>query len=753
MNKFVYYVYCGKKPEPECFDFETDAMRFAREDTSMYDSVRVEKVEVDEEGSAVNSEVIWTASNEIVESSADPTDDNPFAIEFPKSDISEIEGSDDVDYDEIYKKYQEDQLEADDPYSADEFDGHEDLHIKEAVDALEENENEVECKVCFELFPKESCVKTDKGYVCQKCNQELHSHQGTNLDLIDADPFDLEYDDPRDPEDVAEPEELAEPLNSNDMRKHEAGIDEDISLNINKDEIVVNDGEEDVAVIPTPDADESVEEEELVEAKKDDELPVDPEAVKLEVHTMLNDLVADEIEAVNGYEEAKQEILDAPIEHKDALLDTVDHITAEEKEHIDELIDATKKIPFGKELAAPVVETPIIAEDVELDEAGLGFFNRGGKRLDSIFSEKGYAIIIKNNAGDKESKDFATFKEADEAAEISSKKSDVSEVIIVAKEADNGKNLFIRQYKNGKITLDDAKKIDKDFKLDKKLDDVEDSEKLKVSKEDKAEKEKKLVYMIYGTIGSKIYPFWKKAFSSELEACAAAKATSKNPEYAKLDIVASLIPEEIFKTKDTDKILRAEKIIKSFKQGKESLIGWNDVKAEEPAEVKEEPKSEEAPAASAPAEEKPTEETPKRDMSKQNQAKADYKKLTKALEILHVDPKVLRDENGKVTPEFKELRRVLFAESVDTNNTELVERAMVDVPFDSDVKVGDQIRISHLAGEDSEYDGKEGKVTSIDSIGQLHGTWGGLAVIPGVDDFEVITKECLKEGAPVKATE
>ena len=41
------------------------------------------------------------------------------------------------------------------------------------------------------------------------------------------------------------------------------------------------------------------------EEKKGDELPVDPEAAKLEVHTMLNDLVADEIEAINGYDDAK----------------------------------------------------------------------------------------------------------------------------------------------------------------------------------------------------------------------------------------------------------------------------------------------------------------------------------------------------------------------------------------------------------------------------------------------------------------
>ena len=87
----------------------------------------------------------------------------------------------------------------------------------------------------------------------------------------------------------------------------------------------------------------------LYEAKKDDELPVDPEAAKLEVHTMLNDLVADEIEAINGYDDAKAQIIDTPIEHKDSILDTIDHIKGEEQEHIDELIGATTEIPFDKE--------------------------------------------------------------------------------------------------------------------------------------------------------------------------------------------------------------------------------------------------------------------------------------------------------------------------------------------------------------------------------------------------------------------
>lgn len=54
-------------------------------------------------------------------------------------------------------------------------------------------------------------------------------------------------------------------------------------------------------------------------------------------------------------------------------------------------------------------------------------------------------------------------------------------------------------------------------------------------------------------------------------------------------------------------------------------------------------------------------------------------------------------------------------------------------------KVGDVIRIIYMDGE-SHYNGRTGMVEYIDSIGQLHGTWGGLAVNPDVDDYEIIGK-------------
>jgi len=59
-------------------------------------------------------------------------------------------------------------------------------------------------------------------------------------------------------------------------------------------------------------------------------------------------------------------------------------------------------------------------------------------------------------------------------------------------------------------------------------------------------------------------------------------------------------------------------------------------------------------------------------------------------------------------------------------------------------RVGDTIRIIHMddcGGKDTQaqnYNGKTGEIEYIDDEGQLHGTWGGLAVLPDVDEFEII---------------
>lgn len=55
------------------------------------------------------------------------------------------------------------------------------------------------------------------------------------------------------------------------------------------------------------------------------------------------------------------------------------------------------------------------------------------------------------------------------------------------------------------------------------------------------------------------------------------------------------------------------------------------------------------------------------------------------------------------------------------------------------IKPGDKIRIIRMCGK-LEYTGKEGIIDHIDDAGQLHGSWGGLALIPDADQYEVVNE-------------
>ena len=53
------------------------------------------------------------------------------------------------------------------------------------------------------------------------------------------------------------------------------------------------------------------------------------------------------------------------------------------------------------------------------------------------------------------------------------------------------------------------------------------------------------------------------------------------------------------------------------------------------------------------------------------------------------------------------------------------------------IKIGDTIKIIKMEGEPQNTD-REGVVTHIDDGGQIHGTWGGCAIVPGVDTYIIL---------------
>ena len=87
-----------------------------------------------------------------------------------------------------------------------------------------------------------------------------------------------------------------------------------------------------------------------------------------------------------------------------------------------------------------------------------------------------------------------------------------------------------------------------------------------------------------------------------------------------------------------------------------------------------------------------------------------------------------------------------FDQDFPVNEGKALQEVAAELPFDSEAKVGDSILIVNMEGE-PDYCGRKGKIEHIDSLGQLHGTWGGCAVIPGVDKFDIITEESLEEAS------
>lgn len=262
------------------FTDEQAAIEYARKNAA--ELTYVDKVEVllDADGEVeeeFGSETIWVYSNE-----------------------EETSESEDDYWDDLATMYAEEEANKHDLGDTTWFESMDNL-----VETLEESEDEVECKECFELFPKADCIKLDIGYVCPTCAE------GGVVSEEDIFKMDFpEYEKFQDPEDM--------------IPSEPATVD-------NPEEVVPTEPETEVVPISTPE-----------------------EAVPY--------LVNDEKDAVAGYEKAAEIVADSDLENKEEILDVIDHIKEEEEEHIEELTELVET----DDSEVPEDETdPVSKEEVE----------------------------------------------------------------------------------------------------------------------------------------------------------------------------------------------------------------------------------------------------------------------------------------------------------------------------------------------------------------------------------------------------
>lgn len=169
MIQYIYFVKCPDVDD-EPFDFFDDAKSYALNCLSSKPTICQVEVDRNDFGECVNSTdrgQIWSWEDEMSDVSDDDTATNVFDLEFDDADISGESILDSVP--DNFRR----------PVPAN-------MTIDGLVEAMEENEDVVECKECFNLVAKESCTKSDHGYICKECAGASLEEAGSLSDIAAA---------------------------------------------------------------------------------------------------------------------------------------------------------------------------------------------------------------------------------------------------------------------------------------------------------------------------------------------------------------------------------------------------------------------------------------------------------------------------------------------------------------------------------------------------------------------------------------
>jgi hypothetical protein len=170
MIQYIYFVKCPNC-EDEPFDFFNDAKEFALGCLSSKPIITQVEVDRNDFGECVNSAdlgTIWSWKDE-----TNITEDEPAVSVFTRSDLAEYDPEHDAEFDALDNSLDEVPDNFCKPVPAD-------MTIKDLVEAMEENEDTVECTWCEELFDKSECrYEVDLGYLCSRCEAAIKSRGET----------------------------------------------------------------------------------------------------------------------------------------------------------------------------------------------------------------------------------------------------------------------------------------------------------------------------------------------------------------------------------------------------------------------------------------------------------------------------------------------------------------------------------------------------------------------------------------------
>ena len=165
MIEYIYFVKCPNCDD-EPFSFFDEAKEFALGCLSNKPVITQIEVNRNDFGECTDSSdlgTIWSWEDMVKE-----TETEPAGILFNKNDFTDYDSENDPEFAVLDNTLDCDSLDSvPDNFRKPIPDG---MSIKELVEAMEENEDTVECALCNELFPKEECHHHEnEGWVCSDC--------------------------------------------------------------------------------------------------------------------------------------------------------------------------------------------------------------------------------------------------------------------------------------------------------------------------------------------------------------------------------------------------------------------------------------------------------------------------------------------------------------------------------------------------------------------------------------------------------